>query len=246
MKSEVTIVHSNHPILISFPEQSDYEKNKTRIKRIIKIKHKLNKFVFATGEWYNENDKDKSIIVKRFTDEKGYTNALLFKGSHELLNDVKALLDSLKIKYEEKLVTQEELPKQQSPTLTPPVILKPPTIELTPEEILKSHKDSENGAYKNYAAGRIMGYNAEIDKKVTLGLLDEEQANKMKKEFSRKMEIFIHKWSKAGDKWLKEKLTELRSKEEDEPEDDYVNLSEKPKEVEPIKVKKKARKKAKR
>lgn len=136
------------------------------------------------------------------------------------------------------------MPKQQSPTLTPPVILKPPTIELTPEEILKSHKESENGAYKNYAAGRIMGYNAEIDKKVTLGLLDEEQANKMKEEFSRKMEIFIHKWSKAGDKWLKEKLTELRSKRA-EPEDDFKAF-DKLKEVAPIKEKKKARKKVKK
>jgi len=80
---EVKIIPLRHPILISFPEQSDYENNKTRIKRIIKTKHKLNKFVYATGEWFNEQDKDKSIVVKRFTDEKGYTKALLFKGSQQ-------------------------------------------------------------------------------------------------------------------------------------------------------------------
>jgi hypothetical protein len=241
MTAEVTIVPQRHPILIRFPQQSDYENNKARIKRIIKTKHKLNKFVFATGEWYNENDKDKSVVVKRFTDEKGYTNALLFKGSQQLVDDVTALLGSLKIEYEEK-----EVPKQQAPTPTPPVVSKPPVIELTPEEILKMHKETENGAYKNYVAGRIMGYNAEIDKEVRLGLLDEEQANKMKEEFSRKMECFIHKWSEAGDKWLKEKLKELHStKEDDEPEDDF-EVSEKPKEVEVIKVKKKARRKVKR
>ncbi len=240
--TEVTIIPLKHPILISFPEQSDYENNKIRIKRIIKTKHKLNKFVFATGEWHNENDTEKTIVVKRFTDEKGYTNALLFKGSQQLVEDVKALLGSLKIKYEEKEVIQEELPEQQAPT--PPVIPKPPSIELTPEEILKMHKETENGAYKNYATGRTIGYNAEIDKKVSLGLLDEERANKMKEEFSGKMESFIHKWSEAGDKWLKEKLAELSLKEA-QPEEDF-EVSEKPKDVVAIKGKKKARKKVKR
>jgi hypothetical protein len=96
MTAEVTIVPQMHPVLIRFNQQSDYENNKSRIKRIIKTKHKLNKFVFATGEWFNETDTDKSIVVKRFTDDKGYTNALQFKGSQQLLEDVKALLDSLK------------------------------------------------------------------------------------------------------------------------------------------------------
>ncbi len=182
MTDEVMIVPQRHPILIRFPQQSDYENNKTRIKRIIKTKHNLNKFIFATGEWYNENDKDKSVVVKRFTDEKGYTNALLFKGSQQLVDDVTALLNSLKIEYEEKEVSEKEVPKQQAPTPTPPVVLKPPVIELTPKEILKMHKETENGAYKNYASGRIMGYNAEIDRKVRLRLLDEEQGNKMKEE----------------------------------------------------------------
>jgi hypothetical protein len=240
-----------HPIIIRFHEQSDYEHNKTRIKRIIKTKYKLNKFVFATGEWFNENDTEKSIVVKRFTDEKGYTNALQFKGSQKLLDDVKALLESLKIKYEEKEVsdqeiqeqeTKQELPKPESPP--PPVVPKPPSIELTQEEILRMHKETENGAYKNYAAGRITGYNAEIDKKVSIGILDEEQANKMKDEFSCKMESFIQKWSEAGDKWVKERLAELGSKKA-APEEDF-EVSEKPKEFEPIKEKKKARKKVKR
>jgi hypothetical protein len=59
MTDEVTIIPLKHPVLISFFQQSDYENNKTRIKRIIKIKHKLNKFAFASGEWYNENDKER-------------------------------------------------------------------------------------------------------------------------------------------------------------------------------------------
>jgi hypothetical protein len=80
---------------------------------------------------------------------------------------------------------------------------------------------------------------------VSLGLLDEERATKMKEEFSRTMESFIHKWSEAGDKWLKERLADLHSKKEEaEPEDDF-EVSEKPKEVEAIKGKKKARKKVK-
>ncbi len=160
------------------------------------------------------------------------------------MEDVKVLLGSLKIKYEKEEVSQEELPEQQAPT--PPVVSKPPTIELTPEEILKIRKETENDAYKKYTAGRITGYNAEIYKKVSLGLLDEGQANRMKEEFSGKMESFTHKWSEAGDKWLREKLTELHSTIKDiEPEEDF-EVSEKLKEVEPIKGKKKSRRKVKR
>ncbi|OGM11681.1 hypothetical protein A2Z22_02005 [Candidatus Woesebacteria bacterium RBG_16_34_12] len=249
--TDITIIPLKHPILISFPEQSDYENNKTRIKRIIKTKHKLNKFVFATGEWFNENDTEKSIVVKRFTDEKGYTNALQFKGSQQLVEDVKALLDSLKINYEEKEVSEQEIQEQETEqelpkpeATTPPIASKAPSVELTPEEILKLHKETETFAFKNYSTGRITGYNAEIDKKVRLGQLDEERANKMKEEFSGKMDGFIQKWSEAGDKWLKEKLAELCFKEV-ELEDDF-EVSEKPKKVEPIKEKKKARKKVKK
>jgi hypothetical protein len=253
MTAEVTIVPQMHPVLIRFPEQSDYENNKTRIKRIIKTKYKLNKFVFTTGEWLNENDTEKSVVVKRFTDENGYTNALLFKGSQQLLEDVKTLLDSLKINYEEKEISDQEIQKQETkqelpkPEPPPPSIAsKAPATELTPEEILKMLKETENCSYKNYAAGRIRDYNAEIDRKVRLGLLDEEQANKIKEKFSGKMDSFIHKWSEAGDRWLKEKLTELHStKKEAEPEEDF-EVSEKPNEVEPIKEKKKARKKVKK
>jgi hypothetical protein len=251
MTAEVTIVPQMHPVLIRFPEQSDYENNKTRIKRIIKTKHKLNKFVFATGEWFNENDTEKSIIVKRFTDEKGYTNALQFKGSQQLVKDVKTLLDNLKINYEEKEVSEQEISKQETkqelpkPEASPPPIAsKAPTTELTPEDILEMHKERENGAFKNYAAGRIRGYYAEMDKKVSLGLLDEGQAYNMKDEFSCKMESFIQKWSEAGDKWVKERLAELSFKEA-EPEEDF-EVNEKPKEVKPIKEKKKARKKVKK
>jgi len=86
MTAEVTIVPQMHTVLIRFHQQSDYENNKTRIKRIIKTKYNLNKFVFATGEWFNENDTEKAIVVKRFTDEKDYTNALQFKGSQQLLS----------------------------------------------------------------------------------------------------------------------------------------------------------------
>jgi hypothetical protein len=244
--TEVTIIPLKHPVLISFPEQSDYENNKIRIKRIIKTKHKLNKFIFATGEWFNENDKDKSIVVKRYTDEKGNTNALLFKGSQRLVEDVKALLNSLQIKYEEKEVTEKEEPEPKQEVPPPPIAVKVPTIEITPAEFLKMHKEAEDRAFKDYATRRITAYNAEINGKVRLGLLDEEQGFKMKEEFSGKMDIFIQRWSGAGDRWLKEKDAELRSKKEPEPEEDYVDLSQKPKEVEPIKVKKKARKKIKR
>ncbi len=156
------------------------------------------------------------------------------------MEDVKTLLDSLKIKYEEKEVSELEIPKQELPkpeAATQPVVSKAPITEITPEEILRMHKETENGAYKNYATGRIMDYNVEIDKKVSLGLLDEEQANKMKEEFSGKMDTFIHKWSKAGDKWLKERLVEPSLKEA-EPEDIV--------EFEPIKEKKKTRRKGKK
>jgi len=98
-------------------------------------------------------------------------------------------------------------------------------------------------AFKYHATRGISDYNAEIDKKVSLGLLDEERAIKMKEEFSRKIDILIQMWSEANDKWLKERLSELCSKEA-RPEDDFEAL-EKPKEIGPIKRKKKACRKGK-
>ena len=77
-------------------------------------------------------------------------------------------------------------------------------------------------AFKYYATRGISAYNAEIDKKVILGLLDVEIAIKMKDEFSRKIDILIQMWSEAGEKRLKEKLSELCSiKEDAEPEEDF-------------------------
>ncbi|MDD5615727.1 MAG: hypothetical protein PHH85_05945 [Candidatus Methanoperedens sp.] len=70
-------------------------------------------------------------------------------------------------------------------------------------------------AFKNYAAGMISAYNAEIEKKVGSGLLDEENADNMKEEFSHKMDIFIQMWSEAGEKRLKEKIEELLSTKEE-------------------------------
>ena len=77
-------------------------------------------------------------------------------------------------------------------------------------------------AFKYYATREISDYNAEIDKKVTSGLLDLEMAIKMKEEISRNIDILIQMWSEAGEKKLKEKLAELCSiKEDAEPEDDF-------------------------
>ncbi len=67
-------------------------------------------------------------------------------------------------------------------------------------------------AFKYYATRGISAYNIEIDKKVSLGLLDEEIAIKMKEELSRKIDILIQIWSEAGEKRLKEKLSELLQK----------------------------------
>jgi hypothetical protein len=74
-------------------------------------------------------------------------------------------------------------------------------------------------AFKYYATREISAYNAEIDKKVTSGLLDVEIAIKMKEEFSRKIDILIQMWSEAGEKSLKEKISELCSKEVEHEED---------------------------
>ena len=68
-------------------------------------------------------------------------------------------------------------------------------------------------AFKYYATRGISDYNTEIDEKVSLGLLDEERANKIKGEFSRKIDILIQMWSEDEDKRLKEELAELCSKE---------------------------------
>jgi len=75
-------------------------------------------------------------------------------------------------------------------------------------------------------------------------MLDEVKASKMKDEFSGKMVSFIQMWSDAGDKWVKKRLAELGSKKA-EPEEDF-EVFEKPKGFEPIKEKKKARKKVKK
>ncbi|HEX7628554.1 MAG TPA: hypothetical protein VF354_06525 [Candidatus Methanoperedens sp.] len=71
-------------------------------------------------------------------------------------------------------------------------------------------------AFKYCATRGISAYNAHIDKKVSSGLLNEEQANKMKEEFSHKIDILIQKWSEAAEKRLKEKLEELISTEAEE------------------------------
>lgn len=68
-------------------------------------------------------------------------------------------------------------------------------------------------AFKYYATREIADYNAEIDKNVSLGLLDVEIAIRMKEEISRNIDILIQMWSEAGEKRLKEKLSELCSKE---------------------------------
>ncbi|MBU3966816.1 MAG: hypothetical protein KKG76_05500 [Euryarchaeota archaeon] len=70
-------------------------------------------------------------------------------------------------------------------------------------------------AFINYITGMISAYNAEIEKKVGSGLLDEENADNMKEEFSHKMDIFIQMWSEAGEKGLKEKIEELLSTKEE-------------------------------
>ena len=67
-------------------------------------------------------------------------------------------------------------------------------------------------AFKYYATRELAAYTAELDKKVGLGLLEEDQANKMKEEFSHKVDILIQMWSEAAEKRLKEKLAELCSK----------------------------------
>ena len=64
-------------------------------------------------------------------------------------------------------------------------------------------------AFKYYAARVMSDYNVEIDKKVGLGLLNEERANKMKEELSSKVDTLIQMWSETGEKRLKEKLAEL-------------------------------------
>ena len=64
-------------------------------------------------------------------------------------------------------------------------------------------------AFKDYTKEMISAYNAYIDKKVGSGLLDEENADNMKEEFSHKMDIFIQMWSEAGEKKLKEMIEEL-------------------------------------
>lgn len=78
-------------------------------------------------------------------------------------------------------------------------------------------------AFKYYATREISAYIAEIDKKVTSGLLDGEMADKMKEEFSRQVDILIQMWTETGEKGLKEKLSELCSKKVEHEEDSKEN-----------------------
>ena len=81
-------------------------------------------------------------------------------------------------------------------------------------------------AFKYYATRVISAYNAEIDKNVSLGLLDVELAIKMKEEISRKIDILIQMWSEAGEKGLKEKLAELCTTKEDAQPEDLIDNPE--------------------
>ncbi|VVB91183.1 Uncharacterised protein [uncultured archaeon] len=93
-------------------------------------------------------------------------------------------------------------------------------------------------AFKDYATRKISDYNAEIEKKVESGLFDEEKAGKLKDEFSHKIDTLIPTWSEAGEKRLKEIIEELYSpKEVAEPEENS-EVSEMPKEVQPMEEKK--------
>jgi hypothetical protein len=66
-------------------------------------------------------------------------------------------------------------------------------------------------AFKDYANRWISAYNEEIENKVVSGLLDEENAEFMKEEFSHKIGILIQMWSETGEKRLKEKIEEFPS-----------------------------------
>jgi len=95
------------------------------------------------------------------------------------------------------------------------------TILWVQRNISNKYEVKKRIAFKNYATEMISAYNAEIEKKVGSGLLDEENADNMKEEFSHKMDIFIQMWSEAGEKRLKEKIAEfLSTKEETEPEEE--------------------------
>ena len=84
-------------------------------------------------------------------------------------------------------------------------------------------------AFKNYATGMISAYKAEIDKKGGSGLLDEENADNMKDDFSHKMDVFIQMWSEDGEKRLKEMIEELLStKEETSEKQDTVSATTNP------------------
>lgn len=52
-------------------------------------------------------------------------------------------------------------------------------------------------AFKYYATKVMSDYNVEIDKKVGLGLLNEERANNMKEELSSKVDTLIQMWSEG-------------------------------------------------
>ena len=74
-------------------------------------------------------------------------------------------------------------------------------------------------AFKYYANREILAYNVELDKKVNSGLIDVEIAIKMKEEISRRIFNLIQLWTEAGEKKLKEKISELCEKKA-EPEED--------------------------
>jgi hypothetical protein len=81
---------------IKFDKQSDYEKKKSGIKRLIKVKHKLSKFNFGKGEWHGE---DKNKVVKRTVDNGGNTSGLLFKGVPDLVVEMEAYLKKILVPY---------------------------------------------------------------------------------------------------------------------------------------------------
>ena len=84
-------------------------------------------------------------------------------------------------------------------------------------------------AFKDYTKEMISVYNAEIEEKVGSGLLDEENADNMKEDFSHRMDVFILMWSEEGEKRLKERIEELLStKEETSEKQDTVSATTNP------------------
>lgn len=151
-------------------EGDAYEKNKSRIKRIIKIKHNLNQFFYSQSIWKSDNPKNKHV-VKRIVDPKTeQTKSLLLTNNQPLIKDLRKKFLELGITSQVTETNISSLPSKSIPTTISTTFL--PEASSIPNKS-KFTSEQINQAYIN---GKIASFERHIKNQLSLKNITPKQA----------------------------------------------------------------------